>query len=249
MAMSEKEVQSQPTTMVESQQQRWLKYGGNVALVVVVVILIAGLLIWCFQTRILSARVDTTKAGLYSLKPQTVNIIKNNTQPIKIVSLYTPKKEGTPGVEKDTDSRNEASSDQVQAVSDLLQEYRRKGTKIEVEVIDPTVQQTKVDQLIEEVIKNSGAEVKKYKAVVEEYPKVYDQIAKIATEQSKQVQAALQKTDKIDDPELGQTLILTMATVQGLPPQLKRTKEGVEKKTQQKIPDYRGAVNSIDEGM
>jgi len=44
----------------------------------------------------------------------------------------------------------------VQAVNDLLEEYRRKGSKIEVEVIDPAVQQTKVDQLIEEVIKNSG---------------------------------------------------------------------------------------------
>jgi len=216
---------------------------------VLAVILIAVLLIWCFQTPYLSARVDTTKAGLYSLKPQTVNIIKNNKQPIKIVSLYTPKKEGTPGVEEDSDVRNEASREQVQAVSDLLEEYRRKGSKIEVEVIDPAVQQTKVDQLIDEVIKNSGAEVKKYKGVVDEYPKVYEQIAKIATEQSKQVQAALQKTDKIDDPELGQTLILTMATVQGLPPQLKRTRDSVEKRIGQKIPDYRGAVNSIDEGM
>jgi hypothetical protein len=247
--MSEKEFQPPPTTRVETQQERWLKYGGNVALMTVVVIGIAIVMIWCFQTPQLSARVDTTKAGLYSLKPQTVNIIKNNKQPIKIVSLYTPKKQGTPGVEEDFDSRGEAQPDQVQAVTDLLDEYRRKGNKIEVEVIDPAVQQTKVDQLIEEVIRNSGAEVKKYKAVVDEYPKVYDQIAKIATEQSKQVQAALQKTDKIDDPELGQTLILTMATVQGLPPQLKRTRDGVEKRIGQKIPDYRGAVNSIDEGM
>ena len=117
--MSEQQFQPPPTTLVESQQQRWLKYGGNVALMVLAVILIAVLLIWCFQTPYLSARVDTTKAGLYSLKPQTVNIIKNNKQPIKIVSLYTPKKEGTPGVEEDSDVRNEASREQVQAVSDL----------------------------------------------------------------------------------------------------------------------------------
>src|SRR5215204_701487 len=204
--MSEQEFQPPPSTLVESQRERWMKYGGNVALMVLAVILIAGLLIWCFQTPYLSARVDTTKAGLYSLKPQTVNIIKNNKQPIKIVSLYTPKKAGTPGVEEDFDARNEATREQVQAVNDLLDEYRRKGSKIEVEIIDPAVQQTKVDQLIDEVLKNSGAEVKKYKAVVDEYPKVYEQIEKLATEQSKLVQAALQKTDKIDDPELGQTL-------------------------------------------
>src|SRR5882724_1886439 len=220
MAMSEEANPMQ----TESQQQRWLKYGGNVAATIVLVIVASAFIIWSAQAPQVSARVDTTKAGLYSLKPQTVNIIKNNKQPIKIVSLYTPKKQNTPGVEEDVDARNEATADQVQAVSDLLEEYRRKGNKIEVEVIDPAVQQTKVDQLIEDVIKNSGAEVKKYKGVVEEYPKVYEQIEKIATEQSKQVQAALQKTDKIDDPELGQTLILTMATVQGLPPQLKRTR-------------------------
>src|SRR4051812_7607844 len=117
MSEQQQESQAAPTPLVESQRDRWLKYGGNVALAVVVVIVTAALLIWCFQTRYLSARVDTTKAGLYSLKPQTVNIIKNNKQPIKIVSLYTPKKEGTPGVEEDTDTRNEATSEQVQAVS------------------------------------------------------------------------------------------------------------------------------------
>jgi len=31
------------------------------------------------------------------------------------------------------------------------------------------------------------------------------QIEKLATEQSSRLQAALQETDKIDDPELGQT--------------------------------------------
>jgi len=166
--MNEQETQTQPSPLVESQRDRWLKYGGNVALMVLAVIAIALLLIWCFQTPYLSARVDTTNAGLYSLKPQTINIIKNNKQPIKIVSLYTPKKEGTPGVEEDIDTRGEATREQVQAVNDLLEEYRRKGNKIEVEIIDPAVQQTKVDQLIDEVIRNSGAEVKKYKAVVDE---------------------------------------------------------------------------------
>ena len=107
--MSEQQEQFQPPSpLVESQRDRWVKYGGNVALMVLAVIAIAVLLIWCFQTPGLSARVDTTKAGLYSLKPQTVNIIKNNKQPIKIVSLYTPKKQSNTGVEEDFDSRTRA---------------------------------------------------------------------------------------------------------------------------------------------
>src|SRR3954466_3033788 len=132
MAMSE---QSNPM-QAETQQQRWLKYGGNVALMTLAVIGIAVLLIWCFQTPYLSARVDTTKSGMYSLKPQTVNIIKGTKSQIKIVSLYTPKKQGTPGVEEDFDARGEATKEQVQAVNDLLEEYRRRCGKIEADSID-----------------------------------------------------------------------------------------------------------------
>src|SRR5258705_11766950 len=99
----------------ESQQERWIKYGGNVALMSAAVTMIAGVVIWLFQ--MIAARVDTTKSGMYSLKPQTINIIKANKQPIKIVSLYTPKKQATPGIEED-EERGEATPDQVQAVTD-----------------------------------------------------------------------------------------------------------------------------------
>ena len=59
----------------------------------------------------------------------------------------------------------------------------------------------------------------------------------------------MKKVEKIDDPDLAETLFLTIGTVQGLPPQLKKTKAEVDKQTQQKIPDYRAAVNIIDNGM
>jgi hypothetical protein len=239
---------SEPTRInYESQRERWLKYGGNVALVTVLVIAVAVLLIWCFQTRRLSIRHDTTSDNLYSLKPQTITIIKNNKQPIKIVSLYTPAKKSVDGSEEE--DPDDATPEQVQAVADLLEEYRNEGSKIEVELIDPNAQGTKLDQLVEETTRRSGPEVEKYKQVVAEYSKVYEQIEKIAATQSQQFQTALSKIEKIDDPELGQTLFLTLATVQGMPPQLKKTQEGVAKRTQQKIPDYRGATSSIEEGM
>jgi hypothetical protein len=232
----------------ESQRERWLKYGGNVALVTVIVIALAGLLIWTFQRPVLSFSIDTTQDNLYSLKPQTVNIIKNNKQKIKIVSLYAAAPKSAEGLDEEADP-DAATPEQVQAVADLLEEYRRKGSNIEVDSIDPATQGTKLDQLIEETTRRSGPEVEKYKAVVKEYSSIYDQIEKIAATQSQNFQGVLNKIDKIDDPELAQTLFLTLATVQGMPPQLKKTKEGVEKRTQQKIPDYRGAADSIEQGM
>jgi hypothetical protein len=234
----------------ENQRERWLKYGGNVALVTVIVIAIAVLLIWCFQTPLLSKRIDTTQDSLYSLKPQTINIIKNNKQPIKIVSLYAPAKKSTDGLEEDDEKdADKATPEQVQVVTDLLDEYRRKGNKIEVDSIDPSAQGGKVDELIEEVKRRGGKEIDKYKAVVEEFSSVYSNIDKIAATQLEKFKAALQKVDKIEDTDLEQTLFLTQATVQGVPPGLLKTRNEVQKQTQLKIPDYRGATSSIEQGM
>lgn len=60
----------------ESQKQRWVKYGANVVLAVVVVLVLAVVTTALAQRA--KRRLDTTQAGLYSLKPQTVNIIRDN---------------------------------------------------------------------------------------------------------------------------------------------------------------------------
>ncbi|MCY2955314.1 MAG: Gldg family protein [Planctomycetota bacterium] len=230
------------TVIPETQKERWVKYGANVAIASVVVVLLAAAATWLAQD--FNRRVDTTSAGLYSLKPQTVNIIKNNKSDIKIISLYTRTK---PNVSYSSEEMGQLP-DFAQPVADLLDEYKRKGSKIDVEVVDPLEQPTKVDQLIREVTEKYGGEVQKYKAVCEEYPKTYEQIAKMAGEEAKKVQAAL--PEQIDaNEDLGQTLFLTIATVQGFPKFLENTKESIEKRLKQKPPDYKGAVNSIEQGM
>src|SRR5437588_12202515 len=79
--------ETNPVPPPESQQERWLKYGGNVVLVTVIVILLAAAVVYAAEKK--TKRVDTTSAGLYSLKPQTINVIKDNPQKIQITSLYT----------------------------------------------------------------------------------------------------------------------------------------------------------------
>src|SRR5687768_3221655 len=71
----------------ESQQERWIKYGANVVLVTVVVILLAGIITYLFQRT--GKRIDTTASGAYSLKPQTTNLLRDLKGKTKIVSLYT----------------------------------------------------------------------------------------------------------------------------------------------------------------
>src|SRR5262245_40302581 len=123
----------------ETQQQRWIKYGANVALTIVVVIVLA--ILFTYLAQRFTRRIDTTATGAYSLKPQTVNIIKDLKSPVRIVSLYS--KPTNPNVKEDTDYG--------QAVADLLQEYARKGKNIEVQMIDPVADPSKADALYDDV--------------------------------------------------------------------------------------------------
>src|ERR1041385_1556343 len=158
--MSENQTQFTP----ESQSERRIKYGLNVALASVVVVLLAGCVVWLTQKW--GRRLDTTKIGLYSLKPQTLTVIKNNKSPVKIVSLYTKVKlEATATAEE----REAAKFDFITPVTDLLEEYKRKGNNNHVEVIDPVEQSGKVDALIAEVTEKYGGEVKKYEGFLNEF--------------------------------------------------------------------------------
>ena len=58
-----------PVIQYESQQQRWIKYGANVALSVIVAIVLVALLVYLAEKK--NHRTDMTAEGNYSLKPQT----------------------------------------------------------------------------------------------------------------------------------------------------------------------------------
>src|SRR4051794_23388427 len=82
--MSEKNIQS---FAAESQKERWMKYGANVALTIVVVVLLSGFVLYIAQQH--NLRKDTTAGGIYSLKPQTVQLVSNLPQKMKLVGLFT----------------------------------------------------------------------------------------------------------------------------------------------------------------
>ncbi len=234
---------NKPIPAAETQQQRWVKYGANVAIVSIVVIVLAGLIGYLAQRY--HWRMDTTSAGMYSLKPQTIAIIKNNTQPVKIVSLYTRTQRGR--VVADDDA---PKIDHVQVVSDLLEEYKRKGSKIDVEIIDPVEQPTKVDQLIDEVTNKYGGEVQKYRGLVDDYLKkdgVYDQVQALASAEAKLLEKL--PLEQVQDEDLQQTLYLAAVSVQGFPKRLESYRRAIEKVLKEKPPAYKAAVDAIDDDL
>src|SRR5687767_5458122 len=150
----------------ETQQQRWMKYGGNVALVGVIVVVLAILVTWIAQRY--NGRIDTTAAGTYSLKPQTLNIIKGNEKPVKLISLYAPLAEKDRKKAGSEEASEKAELDAPQRVADLLEEYERKGKNITFETIDPD-DAKRVDALYDEVTTKYGGAIAGYKTFLDEF--------------------------------------------------------------------------------
>src|SRR5688500_12739658 len=115
-----------PVKKFDSQQERWVKYGANVAVSSLIVILLAIIIVYLAQKT--GRRLDTTESRAYSLKPQTVSIIKDVKGKIKLVSLYREQVKGERG--------EMIKSPYAGPVEDLLDEYARKSDKITVETID-----------------------------------------------------------------------------------------------------------------
>lgn len=213
----------------EAQKDRWVKYGLNVALSIVIVIVLASAAVYLAQKH--DIRLDTTLGRSMSLQQQTVNIVSKVDQPVEIVGLY-PRR------------RAEADAqDYRQAVSDLLDEYHGRNGKITTEMIDPADEPTRVDQLIDKVSRKYGGQIKLYKDFLTEFPKSLEQIKQFA-EHEEALQGKL-PLDKITDENLQQTMVLAMATVQGFPEILQRTQDRIDQEMKQKIPDYKGAVQAV----
>src|SRR6266550_8112763 len=109
------EKQQSASFAVETQQERWLKYGANVVLSVVIVIVLVGFVVYLAQRP--GLRTDTTTGGANSLKPQTVTLIQNLPEEVRIVSLFTRTEEDT-----EKKFRENTAEVQYQEVADLLQE-------------------------------------------------------------------------------------------------------------------------------
>ena len=220
----------------ESASERWMKYGLNVLLTSLMVVILAGLVVWAAQRY--RARGDLTAAGAYSLKPQTVKVINELKSPVKLVSLY-PRLRQEPGVPPE-----QQQQDFYQAVDDILQEYKRKGKNIDVEAIDPVAEPAKLDVWLGEVMRRYGGNVKAYRELLEQFPKTLEEIKKLAS-------AEVQKMTKLPemqfkDEKQAETLYAAFNTVRAFPTFLEVINQDIQNELQQKIPDYKGRVRNVE---
>jgi ABC-type uncharacterized transport system len=231
---------------VESQSQRWLKYGGNVAIACVAAVMLAVLVTYVAERR--PKRIDTTASGLYSLKAQTLKIIENVNTPIRLVSLYTSSK---PPESQDEDQDQPANvlppQEATQIVNDLLQEYSTKGHDISFETIDPVTSPSKVDDLIEQVEAKYGGEIRKYKDFVDSFKDTITAITNLANPEVKAVAAMPLSEDT--DRDVLMTMREAFITVEAFPKNLDDLQDALQRPLRQRPPDYKGAADAITDNL
>ena len=213
----------------DSQLQRWWKYGGNVALSSVVVVLLAAAIVYLVQSR--STRIDTTLAGNYSLKPQTLAVTRNLKEKVRLVSLFP----------RAADPKE--PQDYSQPVADLLEEYARKNPNITVDLIDPQTQPAKLDELVQQVTTQYGQELQPYRQFLDAFPAFVKQFKSFAEVESAKVSAF--PIDAIADRELAQTILAAQASVSGLNDRLDAASDNIARALKSSPPDYRGAVDRV----
>jgi hypothetical protein len=223
----------------ESQSQRWAKYGSNVALMVVLAVVVAGLVTYIVQAR--DVRIDTTAQGVNSLKPQTINVLHVLNTDVKIVSLYTK----TDSADTETGAR---TVNKPAFVSDLLDNYKRASSHITTEVIDPVAEKAKVDQLITELDSRYGKEIKNYQDFISQYDGVFKQITKLTAAEAEKV--ANLSTDALPPDKNGQLLRAALNTIQTeVPRKLEDNKSQLDRGMKEHHPDYKGATNSVKDTL
>ncbi len=229
----------------ESQHERWVKYGSNVGLSIVVVVVLAGLVVWLSQAQGLHIgkwhfgfrkSVDVTSDSSQSLKPQTLAVISDLKTPIKLVSLYPRLKQEKAGSEK---------TDFQTPVVDLLDKYREKGKNIDVEVIDPVNEPTKLDQWIKELKEKYGSNTKAYHDLLAtDVPKTLEQFNKLASAESQAMDKELNEV-RFKNEEQVVPFRSAYNTVAGFPDTLEQVSKGAQAELQKEFPDYKAYTATL----
>ncbi|MBI1368206.1 MAG: hypothetical protein GC162_06080 [Planctomycetes bacterium] len=207
-----------------NQHQRWLKYGLNVAVLILATIVIVVLVNWIGHRHY--QRFDFTQSRQYSLSPQTTKLLEKLKTPVNITTFYV---QGT------------AEGDLLTKVDDLLTEYNRRANDITITHIDPALNPEKRDQFIADLTGRFQSELDTSKAAIEGVKKTFDDVKAFANAQTAvlpQVMTTLAEDDRTTPLLMKQLNQIYMR----LGEDLGSIAEQIDTSLKSKMPDYRAAA-------
>lgn len=156
----------QEQSSIPTQKQRWVKYGLNVGVLLLAVLLILFIINFiAYQKR---ERLDFTHNRRYTLSPQTLRVLKSLDQKVAITTFYR---------------ENSVHREKLAEVDRLLAEYNHRGDEIDVRHIDPAVEIAQYEKFTQELLGRFSQEIEQRKATVKEVKALLERLRGFSVEQ------------------------------------------------------------------
>lgn len=192
--MKHKHSQTDRHTHEATRKKRWLKYGSNVALLIVAALALVVFVNWIAYRHF--ERFDFTETRRYSLSAQTVKLINHLQQPTTITTLY---------------SARTLTPEVMQDVRDLLAQYERRSARITVRQIDPTVDVAAYERFVDQLLDQYDQAISSFQEAVDAVNQTFGKLRNFAAEQLQEIKAARQQLENV--PPATQQLLNTLSVV------------------------------------
>ncbi|MBM4016848.1 MAG: hypothetical protein FJ288_00745 [Planctomycetes bacterium] len=221
-----------------TQRRRWLVFGSNVAVAILLATVLAVAAVWLSETLLRGRwRTDLTVGGRFSLSPRTRAMLGDLKQDVTITNLYAYAPEIPESV------------DQWQRVQDLLSEYAAVNpSHITAESVNPAVDVGGTEQLIDRLRKRYAKELEKPKALIDEYDQLNKDLSALLKNEAKRLDAAADAwKDGPPDALSGLHLVSQKWRQMELVGEFQAA--GIQAMVEQPLPPYTTAVNRAKEHL
>jgi hypothetical protein len=148
-----------------TRKRRWMVFGTNVALAIVLATAITGVVIWISGVALHGrARSDWTLSGRFSLSPQSRAIAKDLQQDLTITMVYADPANYMYESQEDY----QKARDEYERMTDLLQEFSFASGRLKVEHLDP-LSTPQADAFLAKLQKRFGEQLKAKDALLKEF--------------------------------------------------------------------------------
>jgi len=163
-----------------TRQRRWLVFGSNVAVAVLLATVLAGVIVW-FSVALLRgrARSDWTASGRFSLSPRSKAFLKELDVDVRITNLYSHAPEAP------------ASEERYQRVQGLLNGYDTASGRVTVEDVNPVLDPGGVEKLVQRLRDRYARELKKPERLIKkDYETLYKDVSDTLDREAKRLEGA-----------------------------------------------------------
>ena len=163
-----------------TRQRRWLVFGSNVAVAVLLATVLVGVIVW-FSVALLRgrARSDWTASGRFSLSPRSKAFLKRLDVDVRITNLYSHAPEVP------------ASEERYQRVQGLLTGYDTASGRVTVEDVNPVLDPGGVEKLVQRLRDRYARELKKPERLIKkDYEALHKDVADALDREAKRLEGA-----------------------------------------------------------